>query len=213
MASRGRRLPRIIAAVAVGGLLASACASTGYHYVKNSEDRNYFKVPDEWKLFDEDAVIRGLDLSPREADVERETAWRVAFDGSPKPVLEHLDQLFPKHPVGRALVVGLDQESSDTISIGGMRNLFFDIDGAIQQDTGTLIFYEPIELDGGFRGVHLVAEINDPESGRTLVFNQKAVLDQSTSNLYALVISCEATCYDKSESKIDQIVDSWTVEE
>lgn len=201
----------MIAALAIGGVLVSACAGSDYHYVKNSEDRNYFKVPEEWKLFDEDDVIERLDLSPREEDVERETAWRVAFDASPKPAIKHLDQLFPKHPVGRALVVELDQESSDTISIEAMRNLFFDIDGALQEELGTPILYEPIELDGGFRGIHLVAEISDSESGRTLVFNQKAVLDQSTSNLYALVITCEATCYDKSESKIDQIVDSWTV--
>src|SRR5262245_59319029 len=96
---RGRHL-RLIACALLGGLLASACAGSGYQYVKNSEDKNYFKVPESWKLYDEDAVLKRLHLSPRERDIERDTTWRVSFDANPKPSLDHLEQVFPKHPVG-----------------------------------------------------------------------------------------------------------------
>lgn len=211
--ARSRGAPRLLALVLASGVLAAACASSGYQYVKNSDDQNYFKVPDGWKLYEEDAVLKRLDLSPRELEIERETTWRVSFDANPKPSLKHLEQIFPSHPTGRALVLELDQESSDTVSIQSLRNLFFDFDTAYQQDQATALEYEPLELDGGFRGIHIVAEITDPKKGKVLVFNQKTVLDQRTTKLYTLVVSCEASCYEKNQDKIEKIVDSWTVED
>jgi hypothetical protein len=204
---------RFVAALAAAGVLVSACSSTGYHYVKSSEDRNYFKVPEDWKLYDEDVLIGRLDLSPREEEIERETAWRVGFDAHPKPAVRHIEQLLPSHPIGQGLVLQLDQDSSDSISTETLRNIFFPIDEALQQNTGTAVFYDTLELDGGFHGIHLVGEIDDPESGRALVFNQKVVVDQSTSTLYALVIRCESRCYEKNEDKIDLVMKSWTVRE
>ena len=47
-----------VAALVVGAAVAlTACAGTGYHYVKNSSDKTYFKVPDSWKLYNEDSVL------------------------------------------------------------------------------------------------------------------------------------------------------------
>ena len=47
----------------------------------------------------------------------------------------------------------------------------------------------------------------------TLTVNQVAVFDQATSKLYAISIYCSTACYDKYESKIDTVIDSWTVKD
>lgn len=192
------------------GVLAAACSSSGYSYVKNSDDRTYFKVPDQWTIFDEDALTE--DLAPRERDTARETSWQVGFDASPKPSLRHLLDVKSKHPTGFAVVQELDFDAADTISLMGLRNAFFDVDAAVQNQAGEIVGYEPIELDGGFHGFHLVADLVT-DSGRTVTLDQTTLLDQATSKMYALIVTCEATCYEDNADKIDRVVSSWTVED
>ena len=71
--------------------------------------------------------------------------------------------------------------------------------------------YEPVELDGGFHGSHLVANLSNKKA--TLTVNQVAVFDQATSKVYAISIYCSTACYDKYESKIERVIDSWTVKD
>jgi hypothetical protein len=191
-------------------VLAAACSSTGYSYVKNSDDRTYFKVPDQWTIYDEDALTE--DLAPRDRDAARETSWQVGFDASPEPSLKHLLDVKSKHPTGFAVVQELDFDAADTISLMGLRNAFFDVDAAVQNQAGEIVSYEPIELDGGFHGFHLVADLVT-DSGRTVTLDQTTLLDQATSKMYALIVTCEATCYSDNTDKIDRVVGSWTVEE
>lgn len=192
------------------GVLAAACSSTGYSYVKNSDDRTYFKVPDQWTIYDEDALTE--DLAPRDRDAARETSWQVGFDASPKPSLRHLLDVKSKHPTGFAVVQELDFDAADTISLMGLRNAFFDVDAAVQNQAGEIVSYEPMELDGGFHGFHLVADLVT-DSGRTVTLDQTTLLDQATSKMYALIVTCEATCYADNTGKIDRVVSSWTVED
>lgn len=209
--ARAPRL-RLLAVVLVGGVLAASCASTGYHYVKNSDDKTYFKVPDDWKLYDHDTILdaAGKTLTPREKQSQLENGWRVAFDGSPKPSLKHLLSAKGNNPSGVAVVLHLAFEEQDAVSLQDLRNFFFEIDSAAQNQSGEVISYEPLELDGGFHGIHIVASIED-DKGRVLTFNQKALLNQASSTAYLFVVACEATCYDHNEGKIDRVVDSWTV--
>jgi hypothetical protein len=200
-----------LAALAVA-VLGAACTSTGYHYVKNSDDRTYFKVPDGWKLFGEDAVMKvfGKGLSPRERRTERDTTWQVVFDASPKPSIDHLGDPKAKHPNGIAVVRELSFDDADTMSISSLRNLFYDVDSAIQNDTGEVLTYEPLEPDGGFHGFHLVANV-DADKGRVVTLDQTTLVDQATSKVYSLLVTCDADCYDHNSEQIGHVVDSWTV--
>jgi hypothetical protein len=197
----------------VGTLVLSACSGSGYHYVKNSEDKTYFKVPEGWRLYDEDEVIKELnkDLSPSQREQQAEDGWQVVFDASPKPTLKHLGDVKAKNPIGLAFVDELSFDDSDQISIGALRNQFFDIDTGLDNGTGEVITYEPLALDGGFHGIHLVATM--VTDGGSVTFNQTSVVDQTTSKLFTLFISCSVTCYERHEDKIDRIVDSWTVKD
>jgi len=194
--------------------VGAACSSTGYHYVKNSDDRTYFKVPDAWKLFDEEQVLKAYakDLSPRQRAAERDTSWQVVFDASPKPSLEHLGDPKAKHPNGIAVVRELSFDDADSLSLGSLRNLFYDVDNAVQNQMGEIIAYEPLELDGGFHGFHLVADV-DIQNGGVVTLDQTTLVDQATSKVYTLLVTCDSNCYDDNVDQIERVVDSWTVRE
>jgi hypothetical protein len=192
-------------------LVLAACAGTGYHYVKSSEDKTYFKVPENWHLYDEESVLGALegDLSKDEIEARRDTTWMSVFDADPDPSLDHVASRQPNYPVGRAIVQPLSPEASDSASLQSLRNLFFEVDSALEAGSATVRTYEPVQLDGGFHGSHLVANLSNKKA--TLTVNQVAVFDQATSKLYAISIYCSTACYDKYESKIQAVIDSWTV--
>jgi hypothetical protein len=212
---------RWLLALAAAAMVAAGCAGSGYQYVKNSDDHAYFKVPDDWKLYDEDAILErlGSDLTERELERARELSWRVGFDGSPKPSLRHIvSELVTKHPAGEASVQELTFDDSDAASISFLRNFILPIDSAVEQSSAEIIEYEELELDGGFHGIRIVAEIKIPEGQdttdfRPLTYSQVSLLDQGSNRVYNLFISCESTCYERNQDQIENVVESWTVRE
>ena len=206
-----RRRIVTMSAVLAAGLLVAGCADSGFNYVKSSDDKTYFKVPDRWTLYDEDAVLDGLgvDLTETERQTELDQTWRVAFDAAPVPSLDHLGAAAAGHPSGMAVVRMLDFDASDAMSNEVLRNYFFDVDTALQEETGELLEYEELQVDGGFRGIHLVATLDI--SGERMTIDQTLLLDQATTKVYALLVSCSTICYDDNKGQIANVVDSWTV--
>lgn len=203
---------RLLLGAVVIAVLAAACSSTGYTYVKNSDDRTYFKVPDKWKLYEEAELSKSLGLSPRELEQFREGTWQVGFDASPRPSLEHLLDPRSKHPTGIASVEELDFDGTDNASIVSLRNQFLDLDSAIQAGDAEIVDYEMLEPEGGFRGFHLVVDLA-VDGGRTITFDQTSLLDQGSSKVFNLIVTCGASCYADNSDQIDRVVGSWTVEE
>ena len=146
-------------------LALAACAGSGYHYVKSSEDKTYFKVPENWHLYDEESVLGALEgaLSKDEIEARRDTTWTSVFDADPDPSLNHVASRQPNYPVGRAIVQPLSPDFSDSASLKTLRNLFFEVDSALDAGSGSVQSYEPVELDGGFHGSHLVATLKRQE--------------------------------------------------
>ena len=205
-----RRLTCILAGLAAVVLVAG-CADSGFSYVKSSENKTYFKVPDRWTLFDENDVVDGLgaDLTDTERQAELDQSWRVAFDAAPAPTLRHLGAAGADHPAGLAVVRNLDFDTADVMSLSTLRNYFFEVDTALQDGTGDVLDYEELQLDGGFRGNHLVATLD--VGGKRMTIDQTILLDQATTKLYALLVSCSNVCYDDNAGQISSVVDSWTV--
>jgi hypothetical protein len=201
----------IISTLLAFGVLVAGCSGGGYHYVKSSEDKTYFKVPSRWTLFDEGDIIDGFgrDLTDSERRAELDGAWQVAFDAAPKPSLEHVVDARADHPSGLAVVRSLDFDTADAISTSSLRNFFVDIDTGLQEGTADVTEYEELQLDGGFRGIHMVATVE--VSGRPMTIDQTMLLDQATTKLYVLLVSCSNVCYEDNEGQIQRVVDSWTV--
>ncbi|MFM8305025.1 MAG: hypothetical protein ACKOA9_12145 [Actinomycetota bacterium] len=200
-----------ITAVLAAAVLVAGCAESGFNYVKSSEDKTYFKVPKRWTLFDERAVMDGIGsgLTRSERQTELDQTWRIAFDAAPKPSLGHLGSAGAGHPSGLAVVRNLTFDASDSLSNNVLRNYFFDIDAALEDGTGELVSYEELQLDGGFRGLRLVANLD--VDGKRMTLDQTALVDQATSKIYALLVSCSRACFDENRGQITKVVDSWTV--
>jgi hypothetical protein len=203
----------LLSTVAAAALLAS-CAGTGYHYVSNSSDHTYFKVPDAWKLYDQHSLLKtaGSQLSAQERQQELATSWSTGFDANPKPAPSHVYRLGGGYPTGTALVQQLSADTADTISLQSLRNFVFDVDTAAQNHTADVIQYDQITRSGGFHGIHMVVRAA-MSNGASITLNEIALLDPGTTKLYALVVSCSSTCYEHNQSKIEQVVDSWTVKD
>ena len=105
--------------------------------------------------------------------------WSAIFDGHPRPRCRTSRTARPTHPVGRALVQTLTPESADGVSLMSLRNVFFDVDTKVSNDTASVVSYTPVERDGGFHGSHLVIKLTTSK-GEVMV-NQIALLDQATS--------------------------------
>jgi hypothetical protein len=229
----------VLGPVALAFLL-TACSGSGYHYVANKGDHTYFKVPEQWKLYDGHAVVGQLSsLSAQDKQQLLATSWFTGFDASPKPSAGHVISLGTSYPSGRAEVQQLGPESADTMSLQTLRNIVYDVDGASSSTgsssggggsssggsssggsssgtaasaaTTNLLQYQQITRPGGFHGIHMVVQITAGPDSTTL--NQIALLNPATTKVYVLYVSCSSTCYDKYQSKIEQVIDSWTVKD
>jgi hypothetical protein len=218
------RVPRVLTLVVSAVVIAatlSACTGTGYNYVKSSNFHTYFKVPDSWKLYDAKAVLDATnpDLSKKQRDRVLENSWRTMFDANPKPSIKHL-AAFTKHPTGLAVVAPLSSQDSDNASDTFLRNLFFDVDTALNDQKLTIVDYSPVNRDGGFHGSHLVAQMlvgnataDTLHEARAITFDQIVMLDQSHTHVYAVILACSSSCYDDNQSKIETVIQSWTVKD
>jgi hypothetical protein len=197
-------------------LLISACTDSGYRYLKHSDDETgtYFKVPDGWKIYDEDAFFKTRDLSPVRSKLVRDTSWTVAFDASSKPSLKHYDQLVTGKPFGLARVRELDPEERTTFSLEAMRNLVIPVDTLTEQGAEVEVLrMDEFTQAGGFRGLRFTFSVQPPERKRFVTFDQVSVVDPDTKELHLLFISCSARCYEREKGTIDTVIDSWTVKE
>ncbi len=209
----GRRFrTAAIAATIAAAVLLSGCAGTGYHYVKSSENHTYFKVPDSWKLYGQQELLKRSSLTTDQKQQELATTWEAAFDGDPSPSVAHIGSKKPAFPVGIATVQKLSSDVADGVSLQALRNFFVStFDDAVTAKTAQVISYDPVNLNGGFRGSHLVAHL--ARGKVTLTMNQVVVVDQATSKIYGLLVICTSTCYDTQQAKIEKVVDSWTVKD
>lgn len=191
-----------------------ACSDPGYQYVKNSQVNTYFKVPTGWKLFDEDRIFasQGNALSPQGAVRSRATQWVVAFDADPKPSIDHVLDEGAVHPMGFARVRALGAEEREVFSLAHLRNDVLPLDRLSQQseDQLELLRRDDIARKDGMRGTRQVHNIRVDSGWLTL--DQTALLTADTSRLHLLIVGCQATCYEQNKKRIEEVVQSWTVD-
>ena len=210
--SKLRRPTMLVLLIATVGSLA-ACSSP-YTYVENTDANTYFKVPKEWRLFDEDEIFAGNigNMTPQQEAAIRRANWLVAFDANPRPSISHL-LMTTNYPNGMARVTDLSDEVRDVFSFAVLRNVIFPIDETLTQDPEAveILRIQDLALEDGFRGSRMIFNIRRGE--RFLTVNQTALVDSETKSLYLLVVGCESHCYVQHQKAIDDVVQSWTVME
>src|SRR2546428_6124411 len=103
-----------LAVVVAAGL--GACVTSGYTYITNTSTKTYFKVPQQWKLFNQNQILQGESglISPQQAQTSRQQQWVVAFDGDPRPAISHVLAEHSRYPMGFARVRALTAADRDT---------------------------------------------------------------------------------------------------
>ena len=198
-----------------GSLVLSGCGTSKYHYVKSTSDRTFMRVPSEWTLFDEDALLESSDQSRESKEQFKKLSWSVAFDASPKPSLDHILS-GSAHPTGLVQVRTLLPAERDAFSLADLRSLLLPVDplsdeARLAGDVEVLDTKE-LKLEGGFHGSELVLNLKSSE-GELVKWRQVAVVDSAVKKVHVLALSCDDECYVANEKVIENIIDSWKVKE
>lgn len=212
----------------VGLLLAvlAGCGSPEYHYVSNSTDRTYVKIPSSWRPIDEKQLNAAFELDPalEAADLG---IWHEGYDADPAPhgpAVEHLTGWQATAPAAFIGVRNVPPSSRGQYSLDGLRDLFFPVSptarrqlaaGAIPAAGFTdfaLITDEVLTPGSGLRGVHDVYRYRRGD-GPLQIIDQTVYLNDDASKLYMFFVRCSTECYLERQQEIESVVSSFTVRE
>jgi hypothetical protein len=213
--ARGHRARTVLlASVACAVLSLTACGDSGYEYVSNSDAGLHFRVPDEWAVMEVDTTDEAVPETLGSTD-----EWLRVLDRSPSPDPANLTSALPLHPVGVASVASVGTlDDRDQLDYATLRTMATDgvgdpLDLAATDGSGVeLVSIEDITTDDGLRGERVVFT-QEQADGSLLTIDQIAMVDPQTTEIYRLLLKCEAHCYESNRSEIDDIADSWTVDQ
>ena len=199
----------VVAAALVVALAAGGCGSSGFRYVTNRKTGTYFKVPSNWKVFDQKEVAAGLKASG--GDANDSLLFASAFDADRKPALAHFLQVDPPsaQPSGMVQVVALTDNERDIVSLKAMRNLLVPVDDGVAQSQVNVLGQIDLNPPGGLRGQRTVYEV--AQASGNYVVDQSTLVDDKTQKLWLFAVGCESNCYKAQRKQIDKVVSSWTV--
>lgn len=217
-------------------MLATACGSSEFRFVSNSDINTYLKVPRDWKVFDHDDLVGAEIDAARQANqpsslidvlVNRRFQWRMAFDGDPQPSVAHTLAL-AEEPVVEVSVRALDRDEHDQVSLAALRNVIVNYDemkaeaqadltgrgvGITGASTTTFraIDEEELHYDGGVRGVRLRYVLRPSPSSPFYAFDQTTLVDSRAERLYVLLIRSGEAQFLRNSQLFTEIARSFTV--
>ena len=203
----------VVLAIAAGLVLAS-CGGSQYRYVKNTSQGTYFRVPEGWKLFDEDQILTNSEDSKEAKASFKELSWSVGFDASPQPSVTNVLSA-ASHPTGVVQVRTLTPAQRDTFSQSSLRSLLLPFDPLSEEaaQTGDVEVLGSREVDqDGLHGSEFLLNLKTKEGGM-IKWRQIALVDSRVSAAHVLAITCDVECYEANEGEIEKIVASWKVKE
>ena len=194
--------------VVATAVVLGACGGPDNTYVEEPESGLFMRLPSDWKVFPvEDGAPAG---DPRvDADFG---PWSVLIDGAERPDRAHGEEASPDEPVGTVQVVPLALFQSPPPLTNATLRSFFTVDGAdpLQSDVVTDIEYDEVDL-GGHWGSRLIGTV-DQGDGEVRVA-QLAFFDNGGKRIHVLRILCSVECFDDNEDEIEEVLDSFTLEE
>ncbi|MGI8807181.1 MAG: hypothetical protein ACR2KK_04970 [Acidimicrobiales bacterium] len=225
-----------MSAVALSLVLAGACGKSEFRYVSNSAINTYLKVPAEWEEFKHDDLVGAEISAARQANqpsslidvlVNRQFQWRVAFDGDPRPSVEHTLGL-AEEPVVEVSVRALEADEHDQVSLASLRNVIVNYDemkaeaqtelakkavGIAGESTTTFraIDEEELHYDGGVRGVRLRYVLRPNPNSPFYAFDQTTLVDSKSERLYVLLIRSGEAQFLRQNELFTEIAKSFTV--
>ncbi len=92
----------------------------------------------------------------------------------------------------------------------------YSLDQAEDNGLGDTLSYDPFTLPGGFYGsktYFIITGTTPTDTDPKAELAQIAATNPGAKYLYLLVVRCTAPCFNENKAAIDDIVNSWNIEE
>lgn len=206
------------ALAAFGCAVLLACGAPQYHYVTNSTDRAYVRIPTSWQPMDQRQLDSAFGIDPAQtaADVG---IWHVAYDAAAVPAIDHLAGWTATAPAVVVAVHQVAEPERGQLSLDRLRDLFLPVSAARRQQVASspatysdfALYADDVLTPGdGLRGVHVVYRYAFA-GGPPQMIDQTVYLNDDASRLYLLLVRCTTTCYADRHEEIAKVVSSFTV--
>jgi hypothetical protein len=199
-------------------VLATGCAAPQFTYVSDSGANAYFKVPFGWHKIS-DVSLAAQFKTPGSVLGQAAGTWDVAYDADRAPTAVHLFSPNAAQPFAFAFVTPLSASASNAMSYNGLRDVLLPVTTAARAQAAQSSFplthfkllRDTVVTPG--QGVHGVWDTYDYTypGGITDTFDQVALTNSNSTQLYVLVVHCVATCYSHNRGQLDTIMSSFTV--
>jgi hypothetical protein len=197
------------------GVLTVGCSTPDRNFVLDERTQVFVKVPPSWHIFGQDELPGSSGL---EADTGSPVVFRSAFAADVNAgVPQGLEDFDSSSPVGYTVVLLLDENEQDTVSMASLRNKLLPIDAIEQEDPQALeLVANEVLYDRGFRGQRVVFDLRSTEDlsdpyGHAVRLAQSFYLGPTGSVAYYLIVGCTVDCYERDRGAIDDVIQSWSV--
>jgi hypothetical protein len=208
-----RRHPWRVAALIIVGVAIVGCAAPQYHYVADSADNAYFKVPPSWHQVSPSSLQSAEGTQSQQGTY----LWSVAYDSAHTASVAHIFSATAT-PVAYSSVESLSAAERSDLSFNSMRDLLLPVTSNARKAaaanhenlSGFASLSDQVITDShNDRGVR---EIFDYDLGPTLeTFDLTVLANSSTTKLYFLLVHCAASCFVANYKQISTVVGSFTV--
>lgn len=193
----------------------AACGAPAYHYVADSNDKAYYKVPTDWHAISQTS----MDAELQQAGGSGAGAWITAFDGTPSPTAGHFLAFTVAKPFVFSEVGTLTPDAMNSLSYNGLRDFLFPVSSTSRQEaaaSGTfpLSAFKQIRdvTITGTNGVHGVRETFDyTYQGVADTFDETVLTNANQTVVYFLIVHCTDACYSQNQTSINTVMSSFTV--
>jgi hypothetical protein len=209
-----RRLGARVAGLVVLCALTGACSGPDFAYLKSAEVEGsrataFFKLPEDWARVDVNDLVDQMDELPPEVSEQLGSQWSLFFDASPRPSPDHMLTPVTDYPAGRVSVRTL--EPNEDYSVLALRNEIIDYEALRSSDGFRLEEYEELTFPEGMEGLRFQFEFVGGENPVTV--GQVGAFDEEQRTAYTFFVSCKSACFEKYERTIDEMMESYTVED
>jgi hypothetical protein len=198
--------------------MAAGCAAPQFTYVSDTAASTYFKVPFGWHRIS-DVSLAAQFKTPGTVLGQGNGTWDVAYDAAPAPAAVHLFSPTATKPFAFAFVAPLSASASQSLSYNGLRDVLLPVTSAARQAavqssfplTHFRLLRDTVIKPGqGVHGVWDTFQYTYP-GGITDIFDQVALTNSDSTQLYVLMVHCVSTCYSQNRNQLDTIMSSFTV--
>jgi hypothetical protein len=199
-------------------VLATGCAAPQFTYVSDSGANAYFKVPFGWHKIS-DVSLAAQFKTPGSVLGQAAGTWDVAYDADRAPTAVHLFSPNAAQPFAFAFVTPLSASASNAMSYNGLRDVLLPVTSAARTQAAQSSFplthfkllRDTVVTPGqGVHGVWDTYNYTYP-GGITDTFDQVALTNSNSTQLYVLMVHCVETCYSHNRGQLDTIMSSFTV--